>query len=627
MTRHLFSSRRPSGAPGAGGPVAWTPPVLEVGARALWVGDMVSATVAVVGYPREVGPGWLEPLLAYPGRLDVSVHVDPIPPPVAALRLRRQLGRLESGRRAEDAAGRLADPLLDAASYDAEELAGRLARGEDRMFTVGIYATVYAETPELLVEEKARVTALAHSLLLAVHPTTFRMAAGWASTLPLGSDLLGLRRTMDTTALAAAFPFTTPDLPLPDPDRPGAGPVVFGVNLHSAGLVAHDRWAAANYNSVTLATSGAGKSYLTKLDVLRSLYQGVHVAVIDPEDEYAPLAAAVGGTYLPLGALGVRLNPLDLPAHSRHQPDLLTRRALFTGTLLAALLTDPHQPATGPSGLDAAGRAALDRAILTAYRTAGITADPATWTHPAPLLRDVAAALAADPNPAATALVGRLEPFAEGSHRALFDGPTTLAAEGHLVVYSLRALPEELKAAGTLLTLDAIWRTVADPAHRRRRLVVVDEAWLLMAHPAGARFLQQLAKAARKHWAGLALVTQDAADLLATDQGRAVVANAATHLLLRQDTSAAPALAAAFGLSDGELAFLLSAAPGDALLLAGPGRRAAFRAIASDDEHQLITTDPAEQHPDQPHPASPSTPAEPSAGRLVAPPPDDADPL
>ncbi|MBL7491181.1 ATP-binding protein [Frankia sp. AgB1.9] len=615
--------RRPT-PPDENGPVVWTPPGLEVEARQLWVGDLVAATVAVVGYPREVGPGWLEPLLSYPGRLDVSVHVDPIAAPVAALRLRRQLARLESGRRAGDAAGKLADPLIDAATYDAEDLAGRLARGEDHMFTVGLYATIYAEDPDELVEEKARVTALAHSLLLAVHPTTYRMPAGWASTLPLGSDLLGLRRTMDTSALAAGFPFTTPDLPLPDPDRPGAGPVVYGPNLHSAGLVAHDRWAQANYNSVTLASSGAGKSYLTKLDVLRSLFQGAQVAVIDPEDEYAPLAAAVGGTHLPLGAPGVRLNPLDLPAHGRSDPDLLTRRALFTGTLLATLLTDPDQTAT--AGLDAAVRAALDRAILAAYRTAGITGDQATWTRPPPLLRDVATALGADPDPAATTLAARLEPFTTGSHRSLFDGPTTLAPEGHLVVYSLRALPAELRAAGTLLTLDAIWRTVADPARRRRRLVVIDEAWQLMAHPAGATFLRQLAKAARKHWTGLALVTQDAADLLATDQGRAVVANAATHLLLRQDTSAATQLTSAFGLSDGEMSFLLSARPGDALLLAGPGRRAAFRAVASDDEHALITTDPAETPTTGPH-TSPAGPAAVAVSRQQWSPADDADPL
>ena len=620
-------SRRQEGSASGGGLLLFTPPGLRVSARHLEIGDVCAATVVVVGYPREVGPGWLEPLLSYPGRLDVALHVEPISPPVAALRLRRQLARLESGRRADSAAGRLVDPLVDAASFDAAELAGRLARGEAKLFTLGLYLTVYADTPEQLGEQKARVTALAHSLLLAVQPATFRTLAGWASTLPLGSDLLRLRRTMDTAALAAGFPFSTPDLALPDPHRPGAGPVVYGTNLRSAGLVVHDRWAQSNYNSVTLAASGAGKSYLTKLDVLRSLYQGVEVAVVDPEDEYASLAAAVGGTYLPLGTPGVTLNPLDLPAHGHGDPDLLTRRALFCHTLVTTLLTSDTGSLAG--GVEAAGRAALDRAILAAYRDAGITADPATWTRPAPLLRDVATALAGDPDPAATALAGRLGPFVEGTHRTLFASSTTVTPEGHLVVYSLRHLPDELKATGMLLTLDAIWRSVADPAGRRRRLVVVDEAWLLMAHPAGARFLHQLAKAGRKHWAGLAVVTQDAADLLGSDLGRAVVANAATHVLLRQDSSAAAQVADVFALSDGETTHLLSARPGDALLLAGPGRRAAFRAVASPAEHALITTDPAEAAGRGP---APSLPATSTAARRARPrrpavlPADDADP-
>ncbi|WP_239336843.1 VirB4 family type IV secretion system protein [Frankia sp. CiP3] len=596
----------PGSTPTAEGPALFTPPAMHVTAKHLEIAGMYAATVTAVGYPREVGPGWAEPLLAYPGRLDVALHIEPIVPAVAAVRLRRQLARLESGRRADATAGKLADPALDAATHDAADLAGRLARGEARLFTVGLYLTCYAPTPADLEVERARVTAVAHSLLLTVHPATFRALPGWATTLPVGTDLLRIRRTFDTQALAAAFPFTSPDLPLPDPDRPGAGPVVYGRNLASAGLVVHDRWACANYNSVTLAHSGAGKSYLTKLDVLRSLYQGVAVAVVDPEDEYTRLAAAVGGTHLALGAPGVRLNPLDLPIHGRADPDLLTRRALFCHTLITTLLGDDNGPAPtagGGSGVDAAGRAVLDRAILTAYQHAGITADPRSWNRPAPLLADVTAALHTDTDPAGAALAARLAPYTTGSHRSLFDGPTSTHPDGHLVVFSLKHLPDELKAAGTLLTLDAIWRTVADPHDRCRRLIVVDEAWLLMARPAGARFLFQLAKAARKHWAGLSVVTQDAADLLATDLGRAVVANAATHILLRQDASVLAQVQATFRLSDGETGRLLAARPGDGLLLTGTAHRVAFHADASPTEHQLITTDPVDlTGPHPPHP-------------------------
>ena len=258
----------------------------------------------------------------------------------------------------------------------------------------------------------------------------------------------------------------------------------------------------------------------------------------------------------------------------------MTRRALFVHTLVAVLLGTKPDP-------DSA--AALDRGIVAAYESVGITADVRSHARPAPLLKDLADALAADGDPAARALAARLAPFVTGTHRGLFDGPTTTRPDGHLVVFSLRDLPSELKAAGTLLTLDAVWRRVSDPAQRRRRLVVVDEAWLLMSDPAGAEFLFRMAKSARKHWAGLTVVTQDAADLLGSPLGQAIVANAATQILLRQAPQSIDTLTDAFGLSDGERSYLLGAARGHGLLAAGVDR-VAFSAVASPGEDQLCRT-------------------------------------
>ena len=592
-------------SPGSGGSVDLLGPhALQVHSGHLRLGDGVCRTLAITGFPREVGPGWLQPLLEHPGRLDVALHVQPVPTAVATDRLRRQLARLESTRRADLAKGRLIDPQLDAAAGDAHDLASRLARGQGKLFRLGLYLTVHAADRATLDDDCARLKALAGSLLLDPVPATFRALAGWVTTLPLGVDRLGLRRTMDTAALAAAFPFTTTGRstrPQPgagsDPTAggelgagagadAGAGGVLYGVSATGAQLVYWDRFAQDNYNSVILARSGAGKSYLAKLEALRSLYTGVEVAVIDPEDEYARLAAAVGGTYLKLGSPGVRLNPFDLPPG----PDALTRRCLFLHTLIAVLLGAAPDPAAA---------AALDRALLATYRQVGITADPRTHTRPAPLLADLARTLSAanDPggteNTAGRQLALRLAPYVTGSHRALFDGPTSTRPDGHLVVFCLRELPDELKTVGTLLTLDAVWRRVSDPAVRRRRLVVVDEAWLLMRDPAGARFLFRMAKSARKHWCALAVVTQDAGDLLASELGQAVVANAATQVLLRQAPQTIDALAGAFALSDGEKAFLLSAARGEGLLAAGTDR-IAFRALASPAEHALVTTNPAE---------------------------------
>ncbi len=577
------------GAGGLAGAVA--PGSIEVTPRFLRVGDGFSATLVVTGYPAEVGPAWLEPLLSWPGRLDLAMHIDPLPAPVAAARLRTQRARLESSRRADQVKGKLGDPYVEAAADDAADLAERLARGAAKLFRVGLYCTVHARTELELVAACAQVKAAAASTLLEVQPATWRHLAGWTTTLPVATDSLSMLRTMDTQALAAAFPLASPDLPAPLPgDDAPTGGVLYGVNPDSGGIVWWDRWNAENYNSVVIARSGAGKSYFVKLEVLRSLYQGVRVEVIDPEDEYLRLADAVGGVIVRLGTQGVKLNPLDLPVGD-HRPDVLTRRGLFLHTLIAVLLGHVPPPAE---------KAALDRAILEVYRQAGVTPDPRTHARPAPLLRDLAATLQADADPAAKELAARLAPWVVGSFKDLFDAPTTHRPDGHLVVWSLRNLPDELRTVATLLALDHIWRQIDLPAQYRtgaattaRRLVVVDEAWQLMRDGEGARFLFRMSKAARKRNAGLTVATQDAADVLKTDLGQAVVSNAATQLLLKQAPQAIDAVGDAFGLTAGERRMLLGARTGTGLLISGTNRTA-FEAVSSAAEHALATTKPTD---------------------------------
>jgi type IV secretory pathway VirB4 component len=552
------------------------PASVEATPRFLRVGDGYTAVVIVTGYPPEVGLGWPDVLLSLPGRVDFVQHIEPVPAATATSRLRQQRARLESVRRLDADRGRLNDPTTDAAAEDAADLAERLARGAARLFRVGHYLCVHAPTEDALAEAVADVRAAAASVLLDTQPATWRQLPGWLSTLPLGTDLLRTRRIFDTDALATTFPLACADLPAPLPgEGVPSGGVLYGVNTASAGVVWWDRWAQDNHNSVILARSGAGKSYLVKLDILRSLYDGVHIAVIDPEDEYLRPCAAVGGTAVQLGAPGVRINPLDVPPGD-HRPDALTRRALFLHTLIAVLLGE--QPPPGE-------RAALDKAITATYATAGISNDPATWTREAPLLRDLTATLT-QAGEAARQLALRLSPWVDGSFRDLFDGPTTAPPHGHLVVWSTRQLPDELRAAGMLLALDAIWRDVDHPTVDVRRLVVVDEAWTLLKDGEGAKFLYRLAKAARKRRAGVAVVTQDAADLLGSDLGQAVIANAATQILMRQAPQAIDQITATFSLTAGEARMLLSAGRGEALLLAG-SHRVAFQTVASAREHQL----------------------------------------
>jgi type IV secretory pathway VirB4 component len=549
------------------------PSALELERDCVRVGNRWQRTFAVIGYPREVTRGWLAPLLRAAGELDLTLHVEPVPPAVAAINLQRQRARLESSRRIEHDRGRLADPTIAAAAEDADELASRLARGESRLFRNGLYLSVSAEHRDELDARSERVRGLCASLMLHAVPATFRPLDGWVSSLPLGMDRLRLRRAWDTEALAAAFPWASIDPPIEDDG------VLLGVTDSGAPVIA-DRFARENYNAVILGRSGAGKSFLAKVETLRLLYRGVQTWILDPEEEYRRLCEEVGGAYLPLtGPDAVALNPLDLVGGGG-EAGALDERILFLAELVELLA----------GGLVGGELAALDRAARNCYAAAGITADPETHHRTAPLLRDLVAALAEE-GTTGTSLAERLSPYATGSHSSLFNRPTSSRPDGHLICFSLRGLPERLKAPALLLALDAMWRSLDGPL--RRRAVLVDEAWLLMREPAGARFLFRLAKSARKRWCGLTTATQDGDDLLGSELGKAVVSNAATHVLLRQPPQTIDQIGEAFQLSAGERRHLLTCPTGHGMLVTGD-QRIPLRVVASAEEQALVTTDPAE---------------------------------
>ncbi|GAB3260435.1 VirB4 family type IV secretion system protein [Kineosporia babensis] len=689
-----------------------------VTATCLRVRGTWSASLVVDGFPPEVSMAWLSPLTSWPGVVDVSLHVEPIPTATAMSRIRRRRVRMESTRRLEADKGALEDPLTEAASQDAGELADKVARGVSRLFFTSLVLTVHARSREGLQEDLEDLRAAAAAMLLNTHVLTWRQEQGWVSSLPVGANRSGSRRIMDTDALAAASPLSSADLPGPLPGEPavahvGTGGVLMGLNLVSGAVVGLDRWSLDNHNMVVLARSGAGKSYAVKVSILRELYRGTQVSVIDPEREYLELAEQVGGRVIELGAPGVQVNPLTLAAGD---PDAYVRRCLFVHTLIDVLLGEvmsPHE------------KAVLDVAVRLTYARAGITAEPRTWSRGAPSMRDLVTALhdlaegtdgvaspaavsfprapvgetpgqtqpgaeagtgAGAPRPApspgadrlntagapeaAAALAARLAPWVTGSFSRLFDAPAPGAAspgegrpvlpaetpfgapqgapsrpeEGHLVVWSTRLLAEELRPAGMLLAIDAIWRSVdrgapagerapttrADAhmaeghlreghqgtAHggtgapemvpldgheqdarggtRPRRLVVVDEASLLLSEPAGARFLARLAKTSRKRVAGLTLITPDVLDLLGSDLGQVILANAASVLLLHQSPQAIGDLTRACALSPGEAQFLTTARRGQALLLAEG--RVPLEIVASALEHQIAAAPPRDLH-------------------------------
>ena len=554
------------------------------------VDGRASRILVLSDYPRSVTPNWLAPLLDGEYPIDFSLHIQPVPSDIAARALDLKLVRFESSRRLRARAGRLASSEAEIAYDDTERLRIALERGDQRVFQASAYMRVYGQTPTLL-DEAARHAELAlGAQLAAARPALFEMLPGLLSCLPAGQDYLRRLRNMDTSSLATLMPFASSQAG----DREG---ILVGLQRPGGGPVILDLFGRENANSVVFAQSGAGKSYANKLDALRALLAGIHYTVIDPENEYEPLARAVDGQIVRVsGASSQHINPFDLPrrrtapepeadrAAGDEDLDPLAAQVLSVQGLLALMLEDDGRP---PGQRE---RGVLDRAIYRAYAAAGIERDPGTHDREPPVLSDLIALLEEDGDP--QGLATSLQRYAGGSLGSMFSERTTISLDSPFVVFDTQHLEEELRPLATYLIAQHIWREVR--GELRRRLLLIDEAWTLLRYPAGAAFIERMARQARKHGLGLIVISQDVSDFLASAAGEVVLANSARKLLMRQDSSVIDLVASTFRLSRLESDFLVSCPRGSGLLILG-SEHVPVEILASEFEHSLISTDPQER--------------------------------
>ncbi len=559
------------------------PAAIETSRSHLLLDGRYVRVLALAEYPRYVHPNWLGRLIDFDAPLDLSLHLEPLESATTIRRLTHKLVELQSSRMLDARSGKIASAEREVAYEDVERLRDALQRGEERVFSASLYLCLRSSTAAALDDLTRRVEAALGGMLASSRPALYEMLPGLLSCLPAGQDHLGRCRNLDTTSAATMIPFTSSHLSM---ERG----ILYGLSVHNNSLVIFDPFSREleNANKVVFAKSGAGKSYACKVEALRALMLGIEYYVIDPEDEYRRVCDAVGGQYIRLsGTSSHHINPFDLPAAAprddREARDPLAERLLALQGLLGLMLADRG------STLGQREKGALDAALLETYRRAGISRDPRTHSRPAPVLRDLYAVLRKEGD--SHGLADRLERYVDGSLERVFSSPTSVDLARPFVVFNVRDLEPELRPLGVYLIADYIWRQVR--GSRQPRMLLIDEAWSLMQHEEGAKFLSSMARQARKHYLGLTTVTQDVEDFLATPDGHTVLANSSVQLLMRQDSSTIDVVSQTFRLSAGEREFLLSCRKGEALFF-GLGNHVALRVEASPMEHTLATTDPAE---------------------------------
>jgi len=564
-----------------------TPAVVEVARDHLRLDTQFARTLVVTGYPRTVSPGWLAPLIDFEEPIELSLHLHPLQTAQMVSTLSHKLVQLHSSRLLAARGGRLPDPEREVAYEDAERLRDALQRGEEKIFSVALYILLRAGSLATLDALTRKVELTLGGMLAHARTAVLEQDTAFQSCLPQGQDQL-LYRNLDTSSVATMFPFSSSSLTM---ERG----VLYGIARHNHSPVIVDPFdeSLENANMVVFATSGAGKSYFTKLTALRNLLLGVDFLVIDPEDEYRALCTAVDGQYVRLASSSAQhLNPFDLPPADQDEDarNPLAEQVAALLALLEIMLAEPGH------GLTSHERALLDRALYATYAAAGITDEVLTHHRPPPLMRDLHAVLADTPGEVAMSLAARLRRYVEGSLSGLFSAPTDVALDRRLVVFNIQALEPELRPLGVHLIATFVWNQVR--RSRRPRLLIIDEAWSLMQYPEGGAFLAGMARRSRKYYLGLVTITQDVADFLGLEHGRTVLANAALKLLMKQDATIIDPVVQAFRLSAEERQFLLTAGKGEGLFFAR-GSHVALKIEASPAEHRLATTSPRELAQDE----------------------------
>ena len=562
------------------------PSSIEIHSSHFRLGTKYGRTLYIYGYPRQIYTGWLSSLINVDEVLDVSIYVYPVESQIVLKNLRKKVTQLEASMAVNNEKGMVRDPGLEAAIGDAEELRDQLQVGAERFFRFGLYVTLYADSLEELGLVQHKIETIFGQQMVFSKVASSQQEQGLNSTIPQMTDQLQIRRNMDTGAISTSFPFTSADLTQENG-------ILYGINMHNNGLVIFDRFSMENANMVVFAKAGAGKSFTVKIEALRSMMIGCEIIIIDPENEYQKLCEAVGGSYIRLSLnSNVRINPFDLPrVIDVDESDNALRANLITlHGLLRLMLGTTQSTATGTpiSLLSPAEEADLDQALIDTYARVGITTDPLTHNSIPPTVSDLYDTLL-HMGGSGPSLAQRLRKYTTGTFAGIFSQQSNTEINNTMVVFNTRDLEDELRPVAMYIILGHIWNIIR--AEKKKRMLIVDEAWQLMKYDDSANFMFGLAKRARKYYLGLTTVTQDVEDFMSSKLGRAIVANSSMSILLKQSPSAVDVLSDVFKLTEEEKKRLSNFPVGQGLFFAGQSH-VHIQIDASDTEKNLSNTNP-----------------------------------
>ena len=551
------------------------PAAVKLESNYIQIGRKYARTLFTFTYPRFLRTAWLAPIINLNQMYDISVFVHPSDTGAILKNLESRLAKIQAEMEEREEKGFVRSPMLETAFQDIEDIRDRLQQGSERFFKFGLYFTVYADDPKELTNLEKEFTSILENRLVYTRLATFQQENGYNSCLPLGTDELNITTQMNTGPISTTFPFVSSELA-------SNKAILYGINRHNNSLVVFDRFSMENANTIIIGKSGGGKSYATKLEILRSLMIGSDVIIIDPENEYQYLAETVGGTYFKISLISPHhINPFDLPPMGPDDDpvNILRENIIDLVAMMKIML----------GGLSTEEDAIMDKAVRETYASRDMTEAAGFEGKTPPLLTDLQQVLG--DLEGGKDLATKLSRFTEGRFSGFFNQQSNVDINQNLVVFNIRDMEEDLRPVAMYVILNYIWKRVR--VQLKKRLLFVDEAWWLLQHEESAAFLFSMAKRARKYYLGLTTITQDINDFRKSRFGEPIITNSSIQLLFKQSPATIDVVQRTFNLTDEEKYVLLQSKVGEGIFFAGM-KHAAIQVVASYSEDQIITSDPAQ---------------------------------
>ena len=448
----------------------------------------------------------------------------------------------------------------DIATYagEAKNILRDLQSRNERMFQVTFLIVNMADTKRKLNNEIARTASVAQQYNCQLTRLDFQQEQGFVSALPLGINQIKIQRGLTTSAVAIMMPFTTQEI------FQGGDALYYGLNATSGNMILADRKQNKTPNGLILGTTGSGKSFAAKREILNVyLVTKDDILICDPESEYFPLVERLGGQVIrltPSGSGGGKtyyLNPMDINLNYSEDDNPLSLKSDF-------ILSFCEVAAGGRDGLSPVEKTLIDRAVRAVYRP--YIADPQPENMP--ILEDLYKEIKQQPEPEAQRLASSLELYVYGNLNA-FNHRTNVDINNRLVCFDIKSLGKQLKNLGMLVIQDQVWnRVTINRNEGKATRYYVDEFHLLL-HGEVASWSVEIWKRFRK-WGGIPTgITQNIKDLLASPEIENIFENSDFIYLLNQAPGDRSILCERLNISTKQAGYISNSAPGEGLIFFG----------------------------------------------------------